>query len=113
MAVRCEELPGGRVAAQSRRPRRRPHPGRVGALALTAAVVAGTLSMAAPGGSPMASSAHAPKSVVIRAGQTLWDVAERFAPASVDVRAYVDAVIEINDLEGGSVQPGERIRLPR
>jgi Tfp pilus assembly protein FimV len=111
MAVRCEELHGGRAVAL---PRRGPHAGRLGTLALTAAVVvAGTLSMAIPGGSPMASSAHAPKSIVMRSGQTLWEVAERYAPASVDVRAYVDALVEINDLAGGIVQPGERIRLPR
>jgi hypothetical protein len=61
----------------------------------------------------MASSPSAPKKVVIGPGQTLWAVAELYAPESVDPRAYVDALVEINDLDGVSVQPGDRIRLPR
>jgi Tfp pilus assembly protein FimV len=61
----------------------------------------------------MASSPSAPKRVVVRPGQTLWAIAERYAPASVDPRAYVDALVEINDLDHAGVQPGDRIRLPR
>jgi hypothetical protein len=49
---------------------------------------------------------------VLRPGETLWDVAERFAPPGIDRRAYVDAVVELNGVEG-SVAAGQRVRLPR
>jgi Tfp pilus assembly protein FimV len=86
--------------------------GRIAGLAVAAVVVAGTMATAGPGGSPMASAEGAPRAVVIRPGQTLWDVAERHAPEGVDLRAYVDALIEINGVEA-SVVAGQRIHLPR
>ena len=39
-------------------------------------------------------------------------VAERYSAPGQDPRAYVDALIEMNDL-GPIPQVGERIRLPR
>jgi hypothetical protein len=50
--------------------------------------------------------------VVVERGITLWDLAARYAPERVDVRAWVDAVIALNDL-GGPPAAGERVRLPR
>jgi hypothetical protein len=37
----------------------------------------------------------------------------RYVPARIDTRAYVDAVIALNDLDGGLVVTGQRVRLPR
>jgi Tfp pilus assembly protein FimV len=112
MAVRSEELfcrPGAPIAAR-RVPRSRACARRrvVGG-ALAAAIVAGTLLI---GGPAPASRPGAPRAVVVRPGQTLWDVAERYAPTGVDARAYVDAVVTLNDLEG-VLQAGDRLRLPR
>jgi hypothetical protein len=64
------------------------------------------------GGTGVASRPGAPRAVVVRAGDTLWDVARAHAPGGIDTRAYVDALIEINDLEG-ALQAGMRLRLPR
>jgi hypothetical protein len=127
MAVRSEELgrhegfparpgrvvafPTDRVrarAAASRRAevRRR----RVAAIFLPLLVVA-LIVATGPGGTSVASRSGAPASVVLEAGETVWDLAERYAPESVDSRAYVDAVLELNDISGAPAA-GERIRLP-
>jgi hypothetical protein len=50
--------------------------------------------------------------VELQPGQGLWDVAERYAAPGQDIRAYVHALQEINDL-GPIPQIGERLRLPR
>ena len=65
-----------------------------------------------PEGNALASRANAPKAVTLQPGQGLWDVAERYAAPGQDLRAYVDALIEINQL-GPIPQIGERLRLPR
>jgi hypothetical protein len=72
-----------------------------------------TLFMMATGpeGNALASRANAPKAVTLQAGQGLWDVAERYAAPGQDLRAYVDALVEINDL-GPIPQIGERLKLP-
>jgi hypothetical protein len=54
----------------------------------------------------------APAVVVVNEGQTLWELAQRYAPLGVDWRAYADAVVDLNGLEG-PLQVGERLRLPR
>jgi hypothetical protein len=59
-----------------------------------------------------ASRAGAPRAIVMRPGQTLWDVAERYGPDGVDPRAYVDSLESLNHLDG-TVQAGTRIGLPR
>jgi hypothetical protein len=64
------------------------------------------------GGRAPASRASAPRAVVLAPGDTLWVLAERYAPDGVDPRAYVDAVVELNQLEGAPAA-GLRLRLPR
>lgn len=64
------------------------------------------------GGTAPASKPGAPRTVVVRSGQTLWGLAGRYAPEGFDARAYVDAVVAINDLSGPPVV-GQRLRLPR
>jgi hypothetical protein len=64
------------------------------------------------GGTAEASHARGPRAVVMRSGQTIWDLARRYAPSTMDPRDYVDRVLEINHL-GGVPGAGVRIRLPR
>jgi LysM domain len=64
------------------------------------------------GGTAEASHGTAPRAVVIRSGQTLWDLAERYTPAAMDPRLYVDDVLELNHLDAPPAA-GVRIRLPR
>lgn len=51
-------------------------------------------------------------SIVVHAGQTLWDIAERHAPAGVDPRAYVDALDQANHLDGAGPAVGTHLELP-
>jgi hypothetical protein len=64
------------------------------------------------GGTAQAIRGNSPHAVVLRPGQTIWDIATRYAPASTDPRAYVDQVLELNHLNGPPAG-GVRIRLPR
>jgi len=50
-------------------------------------------------------------SVVVAAGDTLWSIASAHAPDE-DPRSVVDAIQELNDLEGATLQPGQVLRLP-
>jgi Tfp pilus assembly protein FimV len=113
VAVRTEELVRPMARRSSRawspRSRREARRRRLGtALSLIAIVVGVQLA----GGSAPASRGGTPRQVVVREGQTLWAISERYAPPSLDTRAYVDAVIELNDLEG-VLHAGQRLRLPR
>jgi Tfp pilus assembly protein FimV len=132
MAIRVEELQvepavGARVYAfparetQGRtartraaaRARRRAIARRRAALGATVVVIATTMLFAGgPGAVSTASSRHVPKAITIQPGETLWSVAGRYAPESVDPRAYVDAILALNHL---SAPPpaGASIRLPR
>lgn len=120
MAVRREELcerPGARVyvfpgATQRRRVRRLRMRARRRRAALAAVAVAVVLMSLLGGGSSVASRPGTPRAVTVTAGGTLWDLARRYAPAGVDRRAYVDAVIELNGLDG-MPRAGEMLRLPR
>jgi nucleoid-associated protein YgaU len=49
--------------------------------------------------------------VVVRSGDTLWSIAGSVA-GDQDIRAFVDAIIELNDLQDVTVQPGQVLRLP-
>ena len=50
-------------------------------------------------------------SVVVEPGDTLWSLAESVADGA-DVRAVVDRIQELNQLEGTALVPGEVLQLP-
>ena len=122
MAVRSEDLyiPEGQVLQFPQRPGavRRPSAAQFRRRRLAASVLVVFLAVSAfllatgPEGSALASRSNAPKAVTLQPGQGLWDVAERYAAPGQDLRAYVHALVEINDL-GPIPQIGQRIRLPR
>ncbi|MGY5889343.1 LysM peptidoglycan-binding domain-containing protein [Geodermatophilus arenarius] len=51
-------------------------------------------------------------SVVVGSGDTVWSIAAEVAGAGQDVRAVVDAIQALNDLEGAAVVPRQVLRLP-
>ncbi len=65
------------------------------------------------GGPTVPAGAGAGRTVVVQPGQTLWELAAAAAPPGSDPRAYVDAIVARNDLEGGLVEAGQRLELPR
>jgi hypothetical protein len=98
-----------RIAARRRRmvARRR----RLSLACVTIVMSSALLLATGPSGTATASRDDAPRAVVMRAGDNLWDLAERYAPDGIDPRAYVDAVMSHN---GFTVPPeaGQRVRLP-
>lgn len=93
--------------------RRRAVARKRGAVALLI-VVMSTMMLFAGGPQSVAPAAgdRTPRAVVIEPGQTLWALAERYAGPGIDPRAYVDAILVLNDLSEPP-QAGARIRLPR
>jgi hypothetical protein len=75
----------------------------IGLALVTATAVVGD----APGGlQPVGES-----SVVVRPGDTLWSIAVGVAPEE-DPRAVVDALVEVNGLDGVGLVPGQVLQLP-
>ena len=75
--------------------------------------LAGTTRAEAAGSGPPASAVyHSLRSVVVQPGESLWTIATQADPAG-DPRAVMQEIIDINALHGTSVQPGERLWLPR
>ena len=75
--------------------------------------LAGTTRAQAAGSGPPASAVyHSLRSVVVQPGESLWAIAEQADPAG-DPRSVMQEIIDINALHGTSVQPGQRLWLPR
>jgi nucleoid-associated protein YgaU len=51
-------------------------------------------------------------SVVVQPGDTVWSIAGEVAGDEQDLRVVVDAIEELNDLEGSVVVPGQLLQLP-
>jgi len=49
--------------------------------------------------------------VTIQSGQSLWQLAQRIAPAA-DPREVIAEIVNLNQLPSESVQPGQRLALP-
>jgi LysM repeat protein len=50
--------------------------------------------------------------VTVRPGDTLWGIASAHAGQSADVQEIVDRITDVNHLQSGAIQPGERLRVP-
>ncbi len=75
--------------------------------------LAGTARAEAAGsGSPASAVYHSLRPVVVQPGESLWTIATQADPAG-DPRAVMQEIIDINALNGTSVQPGQRLWLPR
>ncbi|MDQ4126058.1 MAG: LysM peptidoglycan-binding domain-containing protein [Actinomycetota bacterium] len=120
MAVRSEDLAFGgndavvyrfpALAARRRARRRMMIRRRRTTLATLALVVMATL--AGGGVAETAPETSRARAVRVQPGDTLWGIAAENAPRGTDVRAYVDALIELNGLQG-PLQAGARLRLPK
>jgi uncharacterized integral membrane protein len=49
--------------------------------------------------------------VTVGAGQSLWDLAADVAPEA-DAREFAAQVASLNNLDGSTIQPGQRLAIP-
>ncbi len=59
-----------------------------------------------------AASAQRYAVVTVHPGDTLWAIATAHATAGSDVQELIDKITAANKLQGGTLQPGERLRIP-
>jgi LysM repeat protein len=59
-----------------------------------------------------AATAQRYATVTVRPGDSLWSIASAHAGPSADVQELVDRISDANHLRGGTIQPGERLRIP-
>jgi nucleoid-associated protein YgaU len=52
------------------------------------------------------------RSVVVRPGDTLWALADRYGPPTVDPRVWIDRVERANGLRGALLRPGQVLVIP-
>ncbi|HEX6988133.1 MAG TPA: LysM peptidoglycan-binding domain-containing protein [Bacillota bacterium] len=50
--------------------------------------------------------------VVVSAGDTLWDLAEAHGPQGADPRVTVDRIQRLNSLSTPLIRPGQRLLIP-
>ena len=50
--------------------------------------------------------------VIVQPGDSLWGIAAAHAGPSADVQEIVDRISDANHLQSGTIQPGERLRIP-
>jgi LysM domain len=100
---------GGHVGARAGRPVRLTRRGRLVVLALLVGLVGAIFALAAapgqaanPGGRPVA---------VVQPGDTLWSIAERYAPGR-DRFETIAEIRQLNGLDGYTIHAGQRLVLP-
>lgn len=59
-----------------------------------------------------ASQGRTPTSLMVGAGDTLWDIAARHAPPDMDLRVAVYVLRTYNSLASANIQVGQKIAVP-
>ncbi|QHC66316.1 LysM peptidoglycan-binding domain-containing protein [Rathayibacter sp. VKM Ac-2759] len=77
-------------------------------------IVAGAFVFGLNGGGAVASADQSGvefQYVTVRAGESLWSLAEELAPES-DPRDVVDDILSLNQLPSAGIEPGQRLAVP-
>jgi nucleoid-associated protein YgaU len=80
----------------------------VGAVAMTLAGVAQATGHSAPAAPARAGVTK----VLVRPGQNLWSLAEKYAPGA-DTRLVIQEILQLNSMSTDQVQPGQVLWVPR
>jgi LysM repeat protein len=51
--------------------------------------------------------------VTVQPGDTLWSIAAAHSRSTSDLQESVDRISDANKLQDGTLQPGERLRIPQ
>jgi hypothetical protein len=81
-------------------------------LAALAWMAVAARAQAAGGGPPPGAVYQNLTSVVVHPGQTLWSIAAQAEP-SADPRVVMQEIIDLNALRSSSIEPGQRLWVPR
>jgi LysM repeat protein len=85
--------------------------GRLVLIALALLLAAIAVLLVAPA-SQAAGPAGPSTTVVVERGDTLWSIAAKYAPGR-DPFATIDEIRRLNGLSDYTIQPGQRLTLPR
>jgi len=82
-------------------------------LTLAALIVLGAISFFGPAASASVENSSATRTVVVvKHGETLWDIAQAVDPQG-DTRDTVVRIMELNSLTSTSVDAGQRLEIPQ
>lgn len=48
---------------------------------------------------------------LVQSGDTLWEIADAYAPDSMDYHEYINTIKEDNDLSNNIIHPGQRLKI--
>ena len=48
---------------------------------------------------------------IVKSGDTLWTIADKYCPEIVDKREWIHEIQELNDLHGSILHPGQRLKV--
>ena len=50
--------------------------------------------------------------ILVQNGDTIWDIAQEYYDGTKDIRRIIHNILDINDIEGAMIKPGDRILVP-
>lgn len=58
------------------------------------------------------STKHTYETITIQSGDTLWSIAEEYAPEGQDIRDYIYEICDRNNIKAGDITQGQDIEIP-
>ena len=49
---------------------------------------------------------------IVRNNDTIWNIAKKFNTYKIDIREFIDIIIEENNINDSLILPGEKLRIP-
>ena len=52
------------------------------------------------------------ETVIVKTGDTLWDIASKYVDAKTDIRMFIYDISVLNEIQNGQLIPGQEILIP-
>lgn len=52
------------------------------------------------------------ETVIVKTGDTLWDIASKYVDAKTDIRMFIYDISVVNEIQNGQLIPGQEILIP-